>query len=171
MTSLSDADGTTRALAIGCAGLGLVFILVLFYPLRKDAFRTDRNYLLDSMPSLETLPTYSPPKLDSFSETLNRPLFYADRKLPPAPLAEQLVDAPLEPLELRLEGIAISGASRIALLRDIRNNDLIQMAAGMAHNGWVLESVDSGRVLFIRGEESAELNIESGNSASGRTPR
>lgn len=171
MSRPSKADGVTRALALGCSGLSLVLILVLVFPIRKDATQPDRDYLLESMPSAETLPVYTPPKLDSFAEILERPLFYADRRLPPSRPSEQLADAPLEPLELRLEGIAISGTSRIALLRDAQRNELIQMAEGMTHNGWLLERLESGRVLFSRGDESAELVIESRKNESGRPPR
>ena len=65
-----------------------------------------------------------------------------------------------EELLLVLEGVAISGDSRVALLRDPRGNNLVQVAEGSVHNGWTLESLEGGKAVFRRGDDVTELSIE-----------
>jgi len=50
--------------------------------------------------------------------------------------------------------------SRIALLRSQGDNVLVQMAEGMTHNGWTLESVLADRAIFKRGDDSTEIELE-----------
>ena len=107
-----------------------------------------------------TLPNYVPQSFDSFSEVLERPLFYADRQLPLEPKQETIAAAPPEPLRLKLEGIAIMDKSRIALLRSQGDNVLVHLAEGMTHNGWTLESVLTDRAIFKRGNDSTEIELE-----------
>jgi hypothetical protein len=87
------------------------------------------------------------------------PLFET-RQLPAPPEEAAVPEAPREPLLLVLEGVAISGDSRVALLRDPRGNNLVQVAEGAMHNGWTLESLEGGKAVFTRGDDVTELSIE-----------
>ena len=115
-----------------------------------------------------TLPNYVPQSFESFAEILERPLFYAERKLPEEPKQQAVVAAPPEPLRLHLEGIAIMDESRIALLRSQGDNQLVQMAEGMTHNGWTLESVLADRAIFKRGNDSTEIELETDTGSRRR---
>jgi hypothetical protein len=115
-----------------------------------------------------SLPNYVPQSFESFAEILQRPLFYAERKLPEEPKQQAVVAAPPEPLRLHLEGIAIMDESRIALLRSPGDNQLVQMAEGMTHNGWTLESVLADRAIFKRGDDSTEIELETDTGSRRR---
>jgi hypothetical protein len=110
--------------------------------------------------STATVPNHVPQSFDSFAEILERPLFYADRQLPPEPKQQAVAAVPQEPLRLKLEGVAIMDESRIALLRSQGDNALLQMAEGMTYNGWTLELVLADKAVFKRGNDSAEIELE-----------
>ena len=79
-----------------------------------------------------TLPTpsdynYNAPRIDDYPEVLERPVFFRDRTLPPEPEPEVVTTAPLLPLRLSLEGVAITSASRVAVLRNTANNQLLNL--------------------------------------------
>jgi len=153
-----SSRGPTQALAGAALVLGLVIAVQLVLPGRSyDPAAADLP-VDDSLPDFGSTP-FDPPSMTDLSETLDRPLFFPDRRLPVAPAR---ADAPSEPLRLRLEGVAIVGDSRVALLRDTSNNQLLQLAEGMSHDGWVLEAVESGSARFARGSELTEVPLESG---------
>ena len=105
-----------------------------------------------------TSSTYVHPHIDNFAAILERPVFFKDRKLPPKPAAEPV--APRAPIRLKLEGVAIVAEARIAVLRDLADNQLVQLAEGMSHNGWTLETVAADGAIFRRGEQVSELSLE-----------
>jgi len=131
----------------------------------EDGPEVEVSAALDDSP---TLPNYVPPSFESFAEILERPLFYAERKLPEEPKQQAVVAVPPEPLRLHLEGIAIMDESRIALLRSQADNQLVQMAEGMTHNGWTLESVLADRAIFKRGNDSTEIELETDTGSRHR---
>ena len=105
--------------------------------------------------------SYMPPKLDELNEMLERPLFYNDRRMPepPSPVA---VEAPT-PLRLKLEGVAITTESRVAVLRNLENNQLVQLAEGMKHESWTLDSVTADGASFSRGQQVSTLALDPGS--------
>lgn len=118
----------------------------------------------------DALPTRSdarfvPPDIDGYVTVLERPLFFQDRRLPAEPEPEVVAVAPPQPLRLTLEGVAISSDSRVAVLRMTSGNQLVQLAEGMSHDGWLLESVSADRAIFKRGTQVTELLLD----ATGRT--
>lgn len=112
------------------------------------------------LPEISAPPVYVPATFDSFTSVLDRPLFYADRKLPAPPPVVAAPEIPKEPLRLKLEGIALGGGSRIALLRDQTSNSLINIAEGMTHNGWTLDRIESDKAIFSRDSEVTQLDLE-----------
>ena len=96
------------------------------------------------------------PAIADLSAMFERPLFFSDRRMPPAPEPVNSGEAP-KPLRLKLEGVAIVADSRVAVVRDIESNRLLQLTEGMSHENWTLESVTAARAQFSRGQETSEL--------------
>jgi len=107
---------------------------------------------------------YSAPRIDDYPEVLERPVFFRDRTLPPEPEPELVTTAPLQPLRLRLEGVAISSESRVAVLRNTASNQLLNLAEGTSHDGWMLEKVSADSALFRRGSQTSELLLDDGRT-------
>ena len=53
-----------------------------------------------------------------------------------------------------------SAESRFAVLRNLADNQLLQLAEGMSHNGWTLESVNANSAAFRRGGQTTELTLD-----------
>lgn len=103
--------------------------------------------------------TIAAPPISQFVDMTERPLFYADRRMPEPPA--EAAAAPPAPLRLKLEGIAIAGGSRVAVLRNLSNNGLVQLAEGESHEGWTLDSLSSVAATFSRdGEQRTELPLD-----------
>ena len=104
--------------------------------------------------------TYMPPKLDELHEMLERPLFFNNRRMPEAPKPVAVAAAPPTPLRLKLEGVAITTDLRVAVLRNLENNQLVQLAEGMNHESWTLDSVTPAGATFSRGQQVSELALD-----------
>jgi len=95
-----------------------------------------------------------------FVDMMERPLFFSNRRMP-QPAVEQEQAAPTRPLSLKLEGIAISGGSRVAVLRNLNGNGLLQLTEGDSHDGWTLDALTSTSATFSRnGEQGTELLLD-----------
>lgn len=158
------------ALAALCALLAAIVALELAFPPVAEMPGEDSGTAAAALPDPDQLPAYVPPEFDLFAEVLERPLFYEDRRLPEEPADDPAPAAPREPLRLTLEGIALTNASRVALLRNEADDQLVQMAEGMTHNGWTLERVEPGRAVFSRDGQKTELMLET-RPGSARRPR
>ena len=113
-------------------------------------------------PAIEQLTreSFAAPGIAAFSEIMERPLFIAGREPPPKPVAVQGVSARLSPLLLHLEGVAITPAARIAVVRDLTSNKMLQLAIGMKHQGWELTAISDNVATFRRGDKSHELTLK-----------
>lgn len=154
-----QTNSTTRALALMSLGLLVIAAVQLAFPAQPPAV-TIADGAAAELPAISAPPVYVPATFDSFTSVLDRPLFYADRKLPAPPPVVAAPEIPKEPLRLKLEGIALGGGSRIALLRDQSNNSLISIAEGMTHNGWTLDRIESDKAIFSRDTEVTQLDLE-----------
>jgi len=155
---IETGNSQTRLLLSLCGLLIFIIAVEWFLPVRADAIdelRADSANV--ELPTL-TSSTYVHPHIDKFAAILERPVFFKDRKLPPKPAAEPV--APRAPIRLKLEGVAIVAEARIAVLRDLADNQLVQLAEGMSHNGWTLETVAADGAIFRRGEQVSELSLE-----------
>ena len=117
----------------------------------------------DSLPEFGSA-ALNPPALADLDDMLERPLFFTDRRIPEPP-KDETPPPPPKPLMLKLQGVALAGGSRVAVLRNTSNNLLLQLAEGDTHDGWTLESVNSNSARFTRGAQIAELPLdpETGN--------
>jgi len=113
---------------------------------QPDAKRTERA-------------NFTAPRIAAFSEITERPLFNEGREPPAAPVTT-VAAAKTSQLRLRLEGVAITPGSKIAVLRDISTNKMLHLATGGTHQGWELTSISDSVVTFKRGEQTQELGLK-----------
>ena len=159
MSIRMQTNGTTRVLALMSLGLLVIAAVQLAFPARPPAAATAGGAAPD-LPQIKMPPAYVPASFDSFTSILERPLVYADRKLPAPPSVVAAPAIPKEPLRLKLEGVALGGGSRVALFRDQSSNLLVHIAEGMTHNGWTLDRIESDKAVFSRDQEVSELDLE-----------
>ena len=151
---------STRALLLVAAVLASIVALQWAFPPKPARIElTATDIQLQELPEFNAS-AYQSPAFEEFGDMLERPLFYSDRTLPEIPQPQVAQAAPPAPLQLKLEGIAISAESRVAVLRDLSNNQLLQLAEGMHHDGWTLEAVASTGARFSRGQQVSELILD-----------
>jgi hypothetical protein len=100
------------------------------------------------------------PPMAQLVDMTERPLFFPDRRMPEQKV-EEAPPPPPAPLRLKLEGIAIAGGSRVAVLRNLNGNGLVQLAEGETHDGWTLDELTSTAARFSRGgQQATELPLD-----------
>lgn len=159
MIRMFRTNPLARALALASLGVATVLVVQVSVPASLPGTEGVAATAAATEP-VTALPVYVPPAIETFAEVLERPLFFADRRLPPEPVAEAPAAAPRAPLGLTLEGVALTSDSRVALLREVRGDTLITVAEGSSHNGWTLESVSSSGARFRRDGDVTELELE-----------
>lgn len=102
---------------------------------------------------------FTAPQIAAFSEITERPLFRQGREPAPEPVAT-VAAARTSPLRLKLEGVAITPESSIAVVRDLSNNKMLHLATGTKHQGWELTSITDNVATFKRGKQSHELKLK-----------
>jgi hypothetical protein len=153
----------TAALALGCAVLGGLLVVQW-----RDRTPVDAVGTAGAAPSRDraeappTLPAgYSPPALATFDEILERPLFAPDRRPPEVPEPAAPPSPPPKPLRARLEGVALVGDARVAVIRDLSTNEGLRLSEGMEFQGWTVDAVEPDRALLKRGDRQVqELKLE-----------
>ena len=164
MTVLSRISRPTLALIGANLLVALIVAAQLLYPSRAvSAIDTPPNDGSAALPDFGDT-TLNQPRFADLVDMVDRPLFFVARRMPEPP-AEKPV-APPTPLRLKLEGVAIAGGSRVAVLRNLNGGHLLQLAEGDKHEGWTLESVSSTAASFKRGEQVTELPLDP--AAGGR---
>ena len=104
--------------------------------------------------------TLDAPSLSQLVDLMERPLLYANRRMP-QPEVQKAPPPPPTPLRLELEGIAIASGARVAVLRNLNGNGLLQLVEGDSHEGWTLDSLSSTIATFSRsGGQTTELLLE-----------
>lgn len=150
-------EQSTIALLAANAALAGIILLDWLYPpepsLSDEAVTAMAPDI--SMPDLAKT-DYVAPGLDELGAMLERPLFFDDRRMP-APPEVQVAGPAAQPLRLKLEGVAIVGDARIAVLRDTEKNTLLQLAEGTTHEDWTLEAVTASMARFSRGPQTSEI--------------
>ncbi len=157
MSRLKKRELVSVWLAVSCVVIAAVVVAEWVTPVTPRAEALTEAELV--LPEKVAVSRYEPTPFADYTEVLTRPLFFADRRMPPEPQVVAREELPEEPLRLSLEGVAIINDSRVALLRDERGNDLIQLVEGMSHNGWLLETVAPGTAAFRRGAETERLEL------------
>jgi hypothetical protein len=156
MTWIPDNNRLTPVLSIIC-GMLLMIIAIEFVASRQgpEAQETATKKVAATRPSLRNL-TYNPPAVYEFDEIIERHLFMADRR----PAKESAPEIIATPIRLSLEGVAMISGAKVALVRDMSNDQLLRLSEGMSHRDWIVETVDAAGATFTRGEESVRLLLE-----------
>lgn len=150
---------TTQALIVASVVLSLIVAVQLLYPAAPSI--ADTGSLLNDEASLPEFGSaaLTPPALADLGEMLERPLFYDDRRMPEPP-KDETPPPPPKPLMLNLQGVALAGGSRVAVLRNTSNKSLLQMVEGEIHDGWTLDEITPTAARFSRGAKTAELTVD-----------
>ncbi len=96
----------------------------------------------------------------SYSEITQRPLFVEGRVPPEKPNETVTNVVPALPLNLKLEGVAITPESRTAVITDLSTKELLRLREGMSHKDWQVVSVRKEAVVIKRGKQELELKLE-----------
>jgi len=156
----------TQALLAANVVLGLVLTLQLSFPAAPAA-----DISVQLQDDETALPEFgsealSPPALADLDDMLERPLFFGDRRIP-QPEKIETPPPPPKPLQLKLQGVALAGGSRVAVLRNMSNKFLLQLVEGEMHDGWTLDEVTPTSARFSRGGQITELTLDP-DAGSGR---
>ena len=168
MKSLIPGNRTTVVLLVLCGLLSMIILAEVTLPEPANiAIDPEAANAGMALPA-NTDTKFAPRPLGDYAEILERPLLFEGRRMPPEP--EQAAEPEIQrsPLSLKLEGVAISPDSRVALLRNTADNQLLQLSEGMSHDGWTLEKLNTSAATFRRGEELAELVLETETSPRRR---
>lgn len=149
-----------QALLAIAAVLAVIVVLELLYPARPAAVELAANDVTTAVVPDFGATEFVAPGFENLSEMLDRPLFFSDRRLPELPKVDVAPAVAPTPLLLKLEGVALTGESRVAVLRDLSNNQLLQLAEGMMHDGWTLDSVTAASASFSRGQQTSVLVLD-----------
>lgn len=148
----------TQALIAGNALLVALVAFQILLPATPSADAMEVSLDGDAaMPEFADV-SLSPPAFSALSEMIERPLFLSTRRVPEP--EEAAPPPPPKPIRLKLIGVALAGGSRVALLRNLVNNQLIHLAEGETHDGWSLDTVGAQSASFSRGPQVAELPLE-----------
>lgn len=161
MKFTSDKPMTNLLLA-GCLVLTAMLAAEWLIPFKVDAVDAGQSgaALVDESPT-SAQSRYVHPHIGDYSEILARPIFFSNRRLPPEAVTK--AQAPRTPLRLKLEGIAIATDTRVAVLRDQGNNQLLQLSVGMSHDNWLLENITTATATFRRGDDVTSISLNSEN--------
>jgi hypothetical protein len=168
MKRISLGNRLTPYLLLACVALAVVLAAEWHSLARSEIGAPPAARPLPDGADPLTRLTYTPPGIGAFDEILERPLFTEGRQPPVEP---EVVAAPVAqgpPIRLHLEGVAITPDSRVAVVRDLSNNQLLQLGEGTSHQGWTVESVDASGATFTRGEQRLELSLDPDKTIRGQ---
>jgi len=111
---------------------------------------------------LDVPPATPPPDKTSYPAIAARPLFYPSRApwVPPAPPPEEPPPPPTLPLtDYALVGVIVSGTSRSALIRQMREGRTVLLSEGQELEGWKLREITRERLYFTGGDATYEMPL------------
>ena len=101
------------------------------------------------------------PPIESFSETVARPLFMATRR-PPEPEEPEVEAEPTAGAQrnmFNLLGIVISSDERIALVTRRRGGDFLRLVVGQRVDGWLVVAIEHDSMTLSQGDETEMLKL------------
>jgi len=98
------------------------------------------------------------PPIESFSETIERPLFLPDRR-PPAIEEKQEEAENVESGLFTLVGIIVSPAQRIALVKVRGSETVLQLSEGQQANGWTVLQIRPEEVIFESNDKTETIEL------------
>jgi hypothetical protein len=103
-------------------------------------------------------PSFSMAAAEDFAEIVERPIFSPTRR-PPEALPETATEVDAPSLDVVLEGVVITEAQRLALLRPEAGGPLVRVPEGERILGWAVVAVTPYSVTVRRGEEESTLEL------------
>ena len=158
MKNVSDNPITNLLMAIILLLTSIVAVEWLL-PYQADARDDDKpGAAIDDGLTVSAQSRYVHPHISDFPEILTRPIFFSKRQMP----VQQVIVAPVKstPLLLKLEGIAIAADTRVAVLRDMGSNQLVQLSVGMSQDNWMLDGLTQSTATFRHGDDVTELTLD-----------
>lgn len=101
--------------------------------------------------------------VEDYAEMVERPLFVRGRRPPPPSEGRaggQDGENETPAGQIALSGVLITGKHRVALLRLEGDPKVIHVSEGQEAGGWLLEKIDSDRVVLRRGDTSTEVVLD-----------
>jgi len=98
------------------------------------------------------------PPIESFSETIERPLFLPDRR-PPAIEETQEEAEDVESGLFTLVGIIVSPTQRIALVKVRGSQTVLQLSEGQQANGWTVLQIRPEEVIFESNDKTETIEL------------
>lgn len=103
-------------------------------------------------------PLFELPPIESFSETVERPLFLPDRR-PPAIEETQEGADDVESGLFTLVGIIVSPTQRIALVKVRGSQTVLQLSEGQQANGWTVLQIRPEEVIFESNDKTETIEL------------
>lgn len=174
------------------AGIGVLVLLGLaaFVLLgRADVERIEPARAPDSIIDRSVLQKPELAELAEYSTIIERPLFFADRRLPVIEVAggddtevadepEPVTEVEIPELEATVAGIIITPETRLAMITDNSSNETLVLREGMAMAGeksaWKISTIRPRGVEFETDggrTEALELEVETAALTTGAKPR
>jgi len=113
------------------------------------------------------------PPIESFSETVARPLFMATRR-PPEPEEAEVEAEPTAGARrnmFNLLGIVISSDERIALVTRRRGGDFLRLVVGQRVDGWLVVAIEPDSMTLSQGDETEMLKLTDASRPKRRKRR
>ena len=124
--------------------------------------------------SLQSFDSLRMPKLAQYRETVERPLFYPERRPPkeappPAPSPEPVVEE--EEREMTLIGVLITPKSTTAMVKVVDEEKTDLLKVGDKVESWQLAEIKPDSILLKKGKETKELALLRNQRKPSMTPR
>jgi len=163
-TRIKFGNRLTPLLLLACIALSIILSLQWHNRVRIEH---DKAVHADQHPALDAGTGYTAPAFAAFSDILEHPLF-TEGRTPPAPEQPIAVAVKSTPLRLQVEGVAITPETRIAVVRNLDNRDLLRLSEGSTFQGWMLQTVNSRGARFIKDGEVQEFVLDPLNNTFRR---
>jgi len=104
-------------------------------------------------------------KLEAFNEyedIAQRPLFDADREPKIIEVKKKVVQKKPVKKDLLVKalGIAVTGESILAVLKDMKSGKILRLRINEGFNGWTLKSVSTDSFIFAKGETEKAIRFK-----------
>jgi hypothetical protein len=148
---------------------------LLFHQWNQPAIPDDAQGVVDKKPAKSTpasdrvspIRPFRALPISNYAEIMQRPLFAEGRVPPEKPDNSGAKRAPRSPLNLKLEGVAITPDSKTAVILDLTTKELLRLREGMSHKDWKVVSVSNENVVIKQGKQEVKLTLE---IDAGNTP-
>lgn len=148
----------------------LLFSLLLILALSLTYFYMDQALTQDETASHDTKLDLKPvtsdkenlKQMNAYSAIVDRPLFIEERRFEQE-IKEKVIRKPtpvIQDFKVQGLGIALTGEGIIAVLKDLKNGDIVRLRIGDGFSGWSLKSVSHESFTFVKGEAEKVIKFK-----------